>query len=146
MIIRQFGNLLILKRKPLVIPDFNYSLNIPGECFIPDIKAAFSARVLPMTPERLKEKLPGKAFLDMAAVPPILTIRSRAPGDRYGGSGHRKVKKMLIDGKIPLAQRPFLPMVVAGSSVVWIPGFRPAQAFRVKPASGMCVVLDFRRL
>jgi tRNA(Ile)-lysidine synthase len=146
MVIRQFGALSMLKRKPLAGPEFNYALNIPGECFIPDIKAAFSARVLPMAPERLNEKSPGKAFLDMAALPPVLTIRSKAPGDRYGGSGHRKVKKMLIDRKIPLAQRPFLPMVVAGNSVVWIPGFRPAQAFKVKPASEICVVLEFRRL
>jgi tRNA(Ile)-lysidine synthase len=146
MAIRQFGNLSMLKGKFWASPEFKYSLNIPGECFIPDIKAVFSARVLPMAPERLKEKSPGKAFLDMAAMPPILTIRSRVPGDRYGGPGHRKVKKMLIDGKIPLVQRPFLPMVVAGNSVVWIPGFRPAQEFRVKPASEMCVVLEFREL
>jgi tRNA(Ile)-lysidine synthase len=146
MVIRQFGNLSMLKRKPLACPQFNCVLNIPGECFIPDIEAAFSARVLPMAPEFLREKSHGKAFLDMAALPPILTIRSKEPGDRYGGSGHRKVKKMLINRKIPLAQRPFLPMVVAGDCVVWIPGFRPARAYEVKPASEMCVALEFRRL
>ena len=136
----------MLKRKPLPSPQFSYSLKIPGECFIPDIKAAFTAQVLPMTPELLKEKSPCKTFLKMADLPPILTIRSKAPGDRYGGSGHRKVKKMLIDRKIPLAQRPFLPMVVSGNCVVWIPGFKPARAFEAKPATEMCVVLEFRQI
>jgi tRNA(Ile)-lysidine synthase len=144
--IRQFDNLSMLKRISLSSPEFNYSLKIPGECFIPDIKGQFSAKVIPMTPERLKEKSPWLALLEMAALPSMLTIRSKAPGDRYGGSGHRKVKKMLIDRKIPLAQRPFLPMVVAGNSVVWIPGFRPAQAFKAKPASETCVALEFRMI
>jgi tRNA(Ile)-lysidine synthetase-like protein len=85
------------------------------------------------------------AFLEPATLPQILTIRSKAPGDCYGGSGHRKVKKMLIDRKIPLAQRPFLPMVVAGSHVIWIPGFRPARAYETKPGSETCIALEFKQ-
>jgi tRNA(Ile)-lysidine synthase len=144
-VIRQFDKLSILKRSPLPCPEFSYLLGIPGECFIPEIKAKVSAKVLPAAPERVKEESPFRAILEATALPSNLTIRSKKPGDCYGGPGHKKVKKMFIDRKIPSAIRPFLPMVVVGNSVVWVPGFRPAQAFRAKTASATCVVLEFEK-
>jgi tRNA(Ile)-lysidine synthase len=90
----------------------------------------------------MKEKRRTQAFLEPSALPQILTIRSRMPGDRYGGSGHRKVKKMLIDNKIPLVQRSALPIVVAGNDVIWIPGFRSARAYEARPESQTCILIE----
>jgi tRNA(Ile)-lysidine synthase len=68
------------------------------------------------------------------------------PGDRYGGAGHRKVKKMLIDNKIPVSARSALPMVACGDKVIWVPGFRPAGEFEVKPDSTRCICMQIKRL
>jgi tRNA(Ile)-lysidine synthase len=142
--IRQFDRLLITQGALPSTQPFCYSLEAPGQCFIPEIGATFSAELCKMPSMRLKNNST-LAFLEPATLPQILTIRSKAPGDCYGGSGHRKVKKMLIDRKIPLAQRPFLPMVVAGSHVIWIPGFRPARAYETKPGSETCIALEFKQ-
>jgi tRNA(Ile)-lysidine synthetase-like protein len=93
----------------------------------------------------MREKRSLAAFFEPSALPQYLTIRSRIPGDRYGGFGHRKVKKILIDGKIPQSQRSALPMVAAGNDVIWIPGFRPARNYEARPESVGCVVVELRR-
>jgi tRNA(Ile)-lysidine synthase len=142
--IRQYDRILITKGPLPSIPRFCYSLEVPGQCFVPEIGVVFSAELCKMPSKRLKNKST-LAFLEPATLPQILTIRSKEPGDCYGGPGHRKVKKMLIDQKIPLAQRPFLPMVLAGSHVIWIPGFRPARAYETKPGSKTCIALEYKQ-
>jgi tRNA(Ile)-lysidine synthase len=134
---------LILKHESMTEPEFSYSLDIPGRCYIPEIKAIITARLCEKPPGHFINKPGNQAFFEAESLPEVLTIRTRTPGDCYGGSGHRKVKKMLIDRKIPLAQRMFLPMVVEGANVIWIPGFRPARTYEVQPGPGLCVALDF---
>jgi len=60
-----------------------------------------------------------------------LLVRSRRPGDRIrlpGGS--RKVKKVLLESRIPPSERHRVPLVVdAEGQVLWIPGFARADRF-----------------
>ena len=51
------------------------------------------------------------------------------------GAERKKVKKMLIDAKIPLDRRAALPMLAAGDFVVWIPGFPPARGYEMQPGA-----------
>ena len=53
-----------------------------------------------------------------------LELRARAPGDRIRlGGGSRKVKKVLLDRRIPAASRGEVPVLVdAEGEVLWIPG------------------------
>lgn len=141
--VRQFNTLLLTRQLPQKKQPFAYTLEIPGECRIPEAGAVFRAKVC-RTPDKdaIRSRPSTRAFLDPRALPRLLTIRSKAPGDRYGGSGHRKVKKLLIGGKIPLLRRLDLPMVVAGKDVAWIPGFSPAKAFSAQPGSPNCVLVE----
>jgi tRNA(Ile)-lysidine synthase len=142
---RQFDKLLLLKRDPAIGPAFCYELPLPGICAVAEAGAIFKATIC-STPDlqTIKEMGPKRAFLEQALLPPALAIRSRVRGDRYGGSGHRKVKKMLIDRRVPSAKRSTLPMVAAGNDVVWIPGFRPARAFAARPGSEQCVMIEIQ--
>jgi tRNA(Ile)-lysidine synthase len=141
--IRQFDTLLLMPHPPGPTASFMYTLQVPGECRVTEAGLIFRSSISD-APDLGKKKDNGlsQAFLEPSALAEILTIRSREPGDRYGGPGHRKVKKMMIDGKIPLLRRPCLPMVVSGSDVVWIPGFRPARFFEARPGSQTCVLLE----
>jgi tRNA(Ile)-lysidine synthase len=60
-----------------------------------------------------------------------LKVRKRAPGDLFLPSGmngsKRKLKKFLIDCKIPQAKRDFLPLVVDRDGILWIAGVRGAH-------------------
>lgn len=78
-----------------------------------------------------------------------LTVRSRRPGDRLrplGGPGERKLQDLLVDRKIPLADRDFLPIVVDGEGrIVWVAGVTLADQVRVTaPEDGM-VILEFKK-
>lgn len=54
-----------------------------------------------------------------------LVLRSRKPGDFMNlPGGRKKLKKIMIDDKIPQGQRDTLPLVAAGSEVIWMIGRR----------------------
>jgi tRNA(Ile)-lysidine synthase len=144
--VRQFEELLLLRHPPEKCPAFVYHLDIPGQCRIAEISASFQSTVCNAPDlKTMKEKQSMQAFLEPSALPQSLTIRSRMPGDRYGGPGHRKVKKMLIDRKIPQSQRSAMPMVLAGDCIIWIPGFRPVRDFESSPESKNCIRIELRR-
>ena len=144
---RQFSDLLFLPHDGLARGSFAYELQSPGKVRVPEAGLNFYATV------RARHALPGRlrstgsrVFLDAGSLPKTLTVRSRLPGDRYGGSNHRKVKKMLIDARIPLRSRGSIPMVAAGDSVIWIPGFKPAKPFALQQQSARCLVLEAESL
>lgn len=144
--VRQFDTLLLTKHPVERKPSFTYKLEIPGECRVAEAGVIFRSKIC-NTPDlkMIQGKSATQAFLDPHALPRFLAIRSKEPGDRYGGPSHRKVKKMLIDRKIPLLERSDLPMVAAGKDVIWIPGFRPARTYAVRPESQNCILVEILR-
>ena len=144
--IRQFDTLLLTKHPVERKPSFAYRLEIPGECRIAEAGVIFRSKIC-NTPDlkMIRGKSATQAYLDPHTLPEFLAIRSKEPGDRYGGPSHRKVKKMLIDRKVPLLERSDLPMVAAGEDVIWIPGFRPARAYAVRPESPNCILVEMIR-
>jgi tRNA(Ile)-lysidine synthase len=139
--LREFGAILLLKQAPQSY-GFVQELQVPGSCVVSESGVVFTAAIC-STPgiQTIREKCDRQAFLEASVLPKKLMIRSRAPGDRYGGPGHRKVKKMLISRRIPLTNRERLPMITVGSAVIWIPGFRPARTYEVRPSSPDCVAI-----
>jgi len=144
IVARQFGNILFIKHEPSTPPGFSYCLPIPGRCTVPEADLEFRTTALESgtNAEGPTESVPFRAVLEASSLPSVLTIRSRRPGDRYGGPRHRKVKKMLIDAKVPLNARARLPMVAAGEVVIWIPGFKPAKLYIAQPDSSRSVIIE----
>jgi tRNA(Ile)-lysidine synthase len=53
------------------------------------------------------------------------TLRAPRPGDKMvplGGVGHRKVRRLLMEARIPRAERWSYPVVVRGAQILWLPG------------------------
>jgi tRNA(Ile)-lysidine synthase len=143
MVIRQFDSLQIMTHSSPANPSYACRLEIPGQCRIPEISATFRCTIC-SAPDRkmMRAHCSNKAYLEPSRLPQTLLIRSRLPGDRYGGLGHRKVKKMMIDNKIPQLQRAALPMIVSGNDIIWIPGFRPARNYEAMPESSICLQVE----
>jgi len=59
---------------------------------------------------------------------PGLCVRSRRPGDRLAGR-RRKVQDLLVDAKVPRAERDEWPLVVDGDAVVAVPGIAEAPGW-----------------
>ena len=60
-----------------------------------------------------------------------LYVRSRKPGDKMlvkNLKGHKKIKDILIDEKIPLSKRDTIPLLVdANDNIIWLPGIKKSQ-------------------
>jgi tRNA(Ile)-lysidine synthase len=59
---------------------------------------------------------------------PGLSVRGRRPGDRLAGR-RKKVQDLLVDAKVPRAERDGWPLVVAGDEVVAVPGVAEAPGW-----------------
>lgn len=74
--------------------------------------------------------------LDKSEVNFPLYIRTRKYGDKIslkGTKGHKKVKDIFIDEKIPLHQRDKWPIVVdSKDEVIWIPGIKKSKIIKQK--------------
>ena len=57
-----------------------------------------------------------------------LEVRGRRPGDRLAGR-RKKVQDLLVDAKVPRAERDAWPLVVLGDDVVCVPGIAEARGW-----------------
>jgi tRNA(Ile)-lysidine synthase len=73
-------------------------------------------------------------------------VRAARAGDRMrplGGSGSRKVRRMLMEARVPVRERSGYPVIARGTDVLWIPGVcRSADA--VPRAGAPALRLDAR--
>jgi len=78
------------------------------------------------------------AFFDMDKLRFPLLVRNIRPGDRFhplGVGGSQKVKKYLIDHKIPRAQRSRTPVLISNTRIAWLVGHRIDDAFKIDAAT-----------
>ena len=76
------------------------------------------------------------AFFDLDRLHFPLLVRNLRPGDRFsplGVNGTQKVKKYLINHKIPAAQRRKCPLLLSGDHIIWLAGHRIDNAVKVSP-------------
>ena len=94
---------------------FCYTLEINEPLFIPEMQKTVTASTRPGTGTH-------KLFCK-ARIAHKLQIRTRQPGDRiYIASmgGHKKIKDIFIDKKIPRHTRETIPLLADGSEIIWI--------------------------
>ena len=112
---------------------FAHVLPLPGELVVPEAGIVVRAclRCPDGSPFASGEN---EADLDADALRGDLLVRSRRPGDRYrplGAPGERKLQDMLVDRRIPAADRGRLAVVCDEQGIVWVQGCLPADRARV---------------
>ncbi len=111
--------------------DFCYELEVPGQIEIKEIGLLVSARLLSEAPKVMTAET---AVFDWEALKKPLFIRSRRPGDTFrplGLGGSQKLKKYLIDKKIPRSQRERIGILAADDEIYWVIGHRQDERGRV---------------
>jgi len=86
----------------------------------------------PSTPPRRAEL---EVELDAAALDGPLTVRFPQPGDRFralGAPGSKPLVRFLADRGVPREERVHVPLVTAGTEILWVAGFAPAEARRIQ--------------
>jgi tRNA(Ile)-lysidine synthase len=131
-------DLLILRRTVAVperVPDFTYTLEIPGELHIPEISVRVRVDRRAVEPWMF-EGSPYRAGLALPLTEgDRVTIRNRRPGDRIhplGASGSRRLKEVLIDRRVPRQVRARLPLLCVEERIAWAPGVTIDERFRLE--------------
>ena len=82
-------------------------------------------------PEELISTPATTAYFDLEQAPFPWRIRTFRPGDRFspfGMAGHKKVKELFIDAKIPFSARRLVPLLFCGETLLWVGGIRRSSA------------------
>jgi tRNA(Ile)-lysidine synthase len=120
-----------VKRNPL---PFHYTLHGPGTYDLKEIGRSLSVEEIK---NRRGLRLRGSkrtAFLDAEKLRCPLTLRTFKAGDRFipfGMRGHKKLKDLFVDLKVPLEQRYSTPILCCDDIPVWVCDFRIDDRFKV---------------
>jgi tRNA(Ile)-lysidine synthase len=134
-LVKEYGMLRLQKRSRLGRPClyYSYGLQIGMELCIQEaglrIQTQEISPPLPGLPDNLMETV-----FDLASLGTDLTLRNFHHGDRFqplGMAGHKKVKDLFIEKKVPLSIRASLPLLVLRNEVIWIPGYGRSEVGKV---------------
>ncbi len=121
--------------QPTTTRMFKTKLTGPGQVILLPTGSRIELRF--QTSWNPSEASPCAAFFDGDQVDFPLIVRSASPGDRIDvwGGGTKKVSQVMQDAKIPRHMRPGIPLLVCGSSVLWVAGLRRSVTAPVKRGS-----------
>ena len=118
-------------------------LSVPGEVSLPVIGLYAEATPVETLPPNLG---PNVIAVDADELPLPWEIRPRREGDWLKvEQGTKKLKKLLIDAKIPRETRASLPIFTANGQIFWVGGLRQAAWGRVTPETKRIVRLTLRQ-
>jgi tRNA(Ile)-lysidine synthase len=103
---------------------YNYPLEIGKVLVVPEARLELWSRRVSGISRLLEDDLMGAVF-DAASVTE-LSVRNFRPGDRFqplGMAGHKKVKDLFIEKRVPRSMRACWPLVTSGGEVLWIPRY-----------------------
>lgn len=132
----EFAELRFLTKSPPAA--FCYELSVPGEIYVKEVgKRVRASRVTAAEPA------PGAALLNFPG--DRLWVRSRRPGDRYRTSlrsPEKKLKRLLLEKRIPKSRRDELLILEAEGSILWVEGFLPDPSVPESGRSGSAVEIE----
>jgi tRNA(Ile)-lysidine synthase len=118
---------------------FEYQISSTGSTFIQEIGACLRLSLCEARQVGDPESYPPTtALMDLSAVSFPLTVRSPRGGDRVrplGLSGSQKVKTFFINLKVPRSRRRWSPILLSGSRILWVGGYRIDDAAKVTKAT-----------
>jgi tRNA(Ile)-lysidine synthase len=134
-VVRRYEKVAV-ERRPRGYPvSYSYTIERGGSVYVPDAGMTIATAV------QQSAALPKSLFaavFDMAALPEKLTVRNFRPGDRFqplGLAGHKKLKDLFIDKKVPVNARRTVPLLVAGDNILWIAGYGRSRFAAVVPST-----------
>ncbi len=91
------------------------------------------------TPENL-------AFIDFDKVLYPLIIRNAKPGDRFqplGMKGQQKLSDFMINNKIPRNLKKHVKLVISGTDIIWVAGYRIHDNYKVKKQTKKVLKIEY---
>jgi tRNA(Ile)-lysidine synthase len=130
-------------------------LLVPGETSLGELGLTIRARVVDIAPSQALYPFPAddgggrRACFDYEKLEKPLAVRTRRPGDRlqpFGMQGTKKLKKLLGELGVPGGERSRIALVTSNDQIIWIAGYRRAQAAPVTGQTRQVLILEAERL
>jgi tRNA(Ile)-lysidine synthase len=116
------------------------ALPYPGSTDVPQLGMRVHIEKRRVSHEELPPERGSELYVGEGAVRGALTLRTRRPGDTIvplGSPGRRKLKKVLIDRKVPRSIRERLAVITTGEGpdeeVLWVVGVVMSETCRLAP-------------
>ncbi|MDR1159270.1 MAG: tRNA lysidine(34) synthetase TilS [Syntrophomonadaceae bacterium] len=125
---------------------FNYEINIPGSIICPEIKRRFSFDVLD------KKDFQGvncECMLDYSYLEgKKIFLRSKQPGDtiKLSGVGHKKIKKIFNELRIPFTDRNDIPLLATKDEVLGLVGMMLSQYVAVNDKTEKMLIVKTEKI
>lgn len=145
---RRYGVLQIHRGFPPASLPIDVPLPIPGRCPLATLGITLLSEV------RTRQTLTGpfptgdQVWLDAARLEGEVRVRTRRAGDRFqplGSPYSKKLKRLLIDAKIPHSLRDRLPLIVSPAGIAWVGGVQLAEWAKVTPSTREILLLSLIR-
>jgi len=87
-----------------------------------------------------------QVWLDAESLPDEIYLRSRLPGDHFsplGMDGHsQKLSDFFVNEKMPKRARERWPLLCAGNDILWVPGYRLSDLYRLTEESKKIIYIS----
>jgi len=129
-----------------------YLVSLPAHgsatVLVPELNSRFCLKVIDWSVSERDTKR-DTAVLDANLLCEPLILRNWRPGDAYRPRGRRqpkKLKEMLLAGRVPCGDRASWPVLESGGRVVWARGLPPAEEFCAREGTRAGVLIEEVRL
>ena len=145
--IRQYGGILLEKTETQEAPEYTecfFEIPVPGtlRCSF----GIFETKIFPYKNQKIEEKKYTK-WMDYDKIKGSPCVRTRKQGDYLvvnSAGGRKKLNRIFIDEKIPAGLRDQIPVVAAGSEILWIPGGRMNEQYKITSTTGRVLELHYQ--
>ncbi|MBI3999178.1 MAG: tRNA lysidine(34) synthetase TilS [Candidatus Omnitrophica bacterium] len=127
-------NAIRIKKSKKLPSSFSHSLSLGETLYIPETDVTLSCNLMEGKLRVVRKTDRSFDLFDASKLSFPLTIRNRKPGDRFQPLGQAKplkLKRFLINKRIPAEKRDLLPLVLSGNVIAWVGGVAMADVFKV---------------
>jgi tRNA(Ile)-lysidine synthase len=121
-------------------PPFSYTFQVPGSISLQPLSLRLRVEPAAWQDWMARGDARRAALAPLSAGGAVAEARSRRAGDvirPLGAPGTRKLKDVLIDRKVPRAERDLLPLLALDGRIAWVPGVTIAEEFRCRPGEAV---------
>jgi tRNA(Ile)-lysidine synthase len=137
---RRYERLWLRRAAPEPPPQYDLSVQVPGETLLPD-----GRRLVLTLVQRAGAETRRRVYIDLATVGSPLSVRTWRPGDRFvplGMKGHKRLKRLFSDLQLEKEERLRTPLLLAGETLLWVAGLQRSGCGIVTPASVELVCIE----
>lgn len=141
-LVREYEKLRLERRSRGLKPVcYSYRLEVGTRLRINEASIEFQSELTATPQVQLEAGLMEAAF-DASCLTGHLAVRNFRRGDRFqplGMAGHKKVKDLFIEKKVPLSIRARWPLLTMGEEILWIPGFGRSEIAQIWEKTAACI-------